>query len=425
MKVDKKQKNFDNAVEDDIKNSIKTDVDADKNKDPETPGEHENVKDRKKEVDKTKKKTDNNIDTDDDDPDEETELYDSVVAKALKDHFDGDESKIGEARKLANVAIKTFDGDAVKAAKSYKQLWDQNHELKGVISKNKFIENLINDAKQGKTVDENYVKELLGTATPADQPTKTTKKVSDEDELDDDFDLDTLSADDLIKADILDKTKYEAATSVDRRDMIEKARIRYGYKVLPQKMAERTLQLSEKKKKEADKQAEIKTATNTNKNRLNKDLVRVSTKYDLDFDENPVHAQLWEEVNQVAWKIPDLADGSNRLVAENAVEQAVQHVFTKHGINLPDSAVKPEKPANKETHKVDRMTSGSDAMRRILSSTEGFKGVATQRKGGEKPKNKGNSLNDQVNNAVEQNLQRNFGNTHMISGIRKTDNKKS
>lgn len=429
---DNNQKRFDQQVEDDIKKKIQDDVDTKSKKtDEETPDDDTDVKKRKKPVDTTSKKTDTKDDTDDsddsDDPGDETKLYDAVLSKIIEDEFDGDESKRSEAESIANVAIKTFNGDPIKAAKSYKSLWDKTHGIQNVINSNPFIEKLINEAKQGKVIDENYAKSLLGTATSEDADQPDNKKEKSTDKLDDDdFDLDKFSADDLIEAGSLDKTKFEAATSADKRDMLEKARIRHAYKVLPQKMAERSVRLAKEEEKKLTQKEKRDNALQTNQKRLEDDLLRVSTKYGLDFEGNPEHAQLWKDIHDKAWRVPDLDDNSGLLVAENAVEEAVKHVFRKNGMNLPNAEVITDDSDKKPEHKVDRMSSGSaDAMRRILSSTEGFQGLAGKRKESRDNKKKtGSSLDDKVNERVNENLQRSFGNSHMLSGIRKTDNKK-
>ena len=426
--TDPVQAQLDKDLEDDIANSIKQDIDPDeetpsdpKNTDSDSDSD-EDVKNRKKTVDKNTK--DDDTDTDEPDP---QQMYDAVVQKVINQEFDGDESRLEEAKAIANVAVKTFNGDPIKAAKSYRNLFKDVSQQKQLITNNPFLEKLINEAKQGKTIDENYAKSLLGTATSADNP--PTKPDSDpHKQLDDeDFDPDSITKDQLIEAGIITQQQYDNADPVDRKDMVEKARIKYSYRILPEKMAERAAKLSQKKKQEAELEDKKDKAISTNKKRLNSGVEKVVTKYDVDFEGNPVHAQLWDEIKQKAYKIPDLEDDSNMLIADDAIERATRHVFQKHGVPLESVAKDVDTDPENETtpHKVNRMQSGTtDAMMRILSDVEGFQGVASKKKSKGEPEDTDNTVSSRVNQKVNETLSRGRTTAHMISGARKTDRKK-
>ncbi len=427
--VDEKQRQFASSVEDNIRNEIGKDIKnkQDKPADTDEPAEPKTPAPEKK-VETDQKKSDTKPDDSTDTGDDETDLYEAIVSKVITDEFGGDESKIDEAKGIANLAIKTFGGDPIKAAKSYKNLFDQAHSMKTVVKKNPFIEKLITEASQGKTIDENYVKSVLGTATSADEPTDN-KKQTKQDQLDDinidDFDPDKVSADDLIESGVLDKTKYDTATSIDKRDMLEKARLRYAYKVLPVKIAERSAKLSKEKEAELTKQEQINRAKETNKTRILNSQRDFVTKYNVDFDGNPEHVKLYDEIFNKAVRLPDIDDDSGMLIAENSFEQAAKHVFQKHGVELGQPAITPEK--QKETDPVKKVTSNTaDIMRRILTGTNGFKGTASKRQQQQqRQQNTGNDLNSRVNDRINTELNRGYSTTKMISGIRKTDRKKS
>lgn len=434
---DDTQKAFNASVEDDIKKQISKDVDktddkSDKKTEPVKPkadtGKTDDSGKDKKNVDKKDKKSD--TDTDDLSNASESELFEATVDKIVMDEFDGDDSKRDQAKGIANLAIKTFSGDPVKAAKSYKHLFDQSHTMKSVIKKNPFIEKLITEASQGKPVDENYVKNLLGTATSADEPAKKNTDDS-KDKLEDvdldDFDPDKLTEDQLIESGALDKTKYDAATSIDKRDMLEKARIRYSYKVLPVKMAEKSAKLTQKKLQDQTKQEQIDTAKSTNKERLLNSQREFVTKYNVDFEGNPEHAELFEEIYNKAVRIPDIDDDSGYLVAEDAFEHVAERLFKQRGIELEKADISDDDP-DEGGDPVEKATksNSADIMRRILSGANGFSGAASKRQHKQERKEKSeNNLDSKVNERVTDALNRSYTTTKMISGVRKTDRTKS
>jgi hypothetical protein len=423
MTADKKQKQFDKDVEESIKNTMKgalTDEESGEDEAKKAAADTDESKKSKKEVDKPAKKTDT-----DDSAQGQQQLYDAILDKVITEEFGGDVTKRDEAKAIANLAIKTFQGDPIRAAKSYKNLFDQTHQLKSVVKSNPMLAKMLEEAEQGKAIDENYVKSLLGTATSADEPAKNTKTSSGEQlDDDDDFDLDSLSADELTEAGVLNKSQYDSLTGVDKRDALEKARIRYGYKVLPDKIAERSARLTEKKQAERTKAQKIEDAKDENRKRLNQDYKNVLSTYDVDFDNNPEHKRLLEEIQEKAYRIGDIDDDSGLLVSPNAVEQATRHVFSKNGISLDKVQITDETKKDDE-HIVSRMSAGSeDIMRRILTDADGFKGVATKRK--EQPARKqGDSFDDKVNQRVSESIERNLNNSKMISGIRRADRTKT
>lgn len=435
--ITKEQKEFANSVEDDIRNQIGKDVTEDGKKtttsDDKSEASEKGGGDStpEKNVDTNKKKADNKSDDTKGGEEDQTNLYDAVVSKVLAEEFDGDESKMDEAKGVANLAIKTFGGDPIKAAKSYKNLFDQAHSLKTVVKQNPFIDKLIKEASQGKTIDENYVKSVLGTATSADQPSSNDKpKAQDQlsdDDLDD-FDPDKLTADQLMDSGVLDKTKYETATSIDKRDMLEKAKVRYAYKVLPSKIAERTVKLTKQKADDATKQERINKAKESNTTRLRNSQRDFITKHNVDFENNPEHAKLYEEIFNKAVRLPDIDDDSGMLVADDAFERAAKHVFQKNGITLeqPDITKKPDEN-NKTPDTTKLTTSSEDIMRRILTGANSFKGnkASPPQKSPERKTETGNDLNSQVKERVSQELSRNRSNTKMISGLRRTDRTKN
>lgn len=442
MKVDENQKAFNSSVEDDIRNSISKDVNKGKTAVDDGPeggdggdkSESDTSKSQaqsdgnKKDVDKDNKKPDNNANS----TDEETEaqLFEATVDKILNDELEGDETKRSQAKAIANLAIKTFNGDPVKAAKSYKNLFDQSHAFKTTVRKNPFIEKLINEASQGKTVDENYVKNLLGTATSnADEPTKKNTDTSPDKltgaELDD-FDPDKLTPEELYESGSLDKDKYENASSIDKRDMLEKAKIRHSYKVLPAKMAERSVELAQKKVQEKTEKEKIATAKATNKDRLLSSQRDFVTKFNVDFDANPEHANLYEEIYNKAVRIPDIDDDSGMLVSDDAFEKAAQHVFKQKGISLEPAKVTTTDDSDNGDDPIKSIKSSSaDIMRRILGESNGFKGSASKRQKQERKENTGTDFNSRVSNRVDEHMNRSYNTTKMISGVRKTDRKKA
>lgn len=430
-KPDKEQKKVDESVKKSIEDEIAADLegvdipDDDEKETRDNPESNtdngDSVKNRQKNIDNDDKKSDN--DNDEDQPDEK-ELFDKVVNKVLQDEYDGDKSRIKEAKAVANMAVKTFDGDPVKAAKSYRNLYRKNSELQNTIKRSPFLEKLYNAAQNGENVDENYVKQLVGTATSnnAEQPDPSKGQSEEHNELTDDFDVDSITVEEMLESGSLDKTKYENSDPVDRKTMVEKARIRHAYKVLPDKMAERTVKLSEKKQQQVKQEEKRQQAIDTNKSRISKNLEEVMTKYDVDFEGNPEHAQLWEEVKQKMYKVPDLSDNTNMLVAENAAEVAVKHVFNENNVslnkvNIPDTDDSPD-------HKIENTSSQTNAMQRILQDTTGFKGIKSKQRRSNNQGNPGNSLDDQVNERVEQNLNRGRKTSKMISGQRIKDRKR-
>lgn len=439
--IDQNQREFAESVENDIRNSISNDVGKDKaeNSEKDSGSDGGDVSretapkndSKEKKVEKPAKKSDNK--SDDLGNLSESELFDATVSKIITDEFDGDESKRDAAKSIANVAIKTFNGDPIKAAKSYKSLFDQTHQIKSLIKNNPFIDKLVNEARNGKQVDENYAKELLGTATSnADEPIKknTTQSVDELSQAEiDDFDPDALTVDELVESGSLDKTKYEAASSIDKRDMLEKAKIRHSYKVLPQKMAERSVQLAQKKSQEKTRQEKLDNAKATNKERLQNNIRDFVTKYDVDFDNNPEHAQLYEDIYKKAVRLPDIDDESGMLIAEDAFERAAKHVFSRNGIELGQASVTTNDGEDPSEDPIDRVTSNSaDIMRRILSGANGFNGKASsnhkvQRKS--EDENAGDDLNSRVNNRISEQLNRSYQTTKMISGVRKVDRQKT
>lgn len=439
--IDDTQKAFNSSVEDDIKNKISGDVSKGKEpKEPENSGDESDGKsgndpaktpDQKKNVDNNSKKPDNN--SDDLSNLSESDLFDATVSKIITEEFDGDESKRDAAKGIANLAIKTFSGDPLKAAKSYKSLFDQTHQMKSIVKKNPFIEKLVNEASQGKQIDENYIKEMLGTATSnADQPTtkNTSQNVDKLDPADiDDFDPDKFTVEEMVESGSLDKDKYESASSIDKRDMLEKAKLRHGYKILPAKMAEKSVTLAQKKSQEKTRQEQISSAKEANKERLRNSQREFITKFDVDFDGNPEHAELFEEIYNKAVRLPDIDDDSGMLIADDAFERAAQHVFKQKGLNLQKADIPDNNdPDQKTKDPIERVTSNSaDIMRRILSGTNGFSGKASKRQQQEQrqEQSSGNDFNSQVNSRVNDALNRNYQNTKMISGIRKTDRTKS
>lgn len=432
--ITKEQKEFANSVEDDIRNQIGKDVNEDgskKSASGDEPGGDDTSKTPEtpkpeKKVDSNEKKSDTTSDDNKGSDDDPTKLYDAVVSKVLAEEFDGDESKMDEAKGVANLAIKTFGGDPIKAAKSYKSLFDQAHSLKTVVKQNPFIDKLIKEASQGKTIDENYVKSVLGTATSADEPSSNDKPKKQEQLTDDDlddFDPDTITSDDLIQSGVLDKTKYETATSIDKRDMLEKAKLRYAYKVLPKKLAERTVKLAKKQEQEQTQQERIKKAKEANTTRLRNSQRDFITKHNVDFEQNPEHAKLYEEIFNKATRLPDIDDDSGMLIAEDAFERAAQHVFSKNGITLEQPDITKSDEGTKKPDATRLTTNSEDIMRRILTGANSFKGNAskTQKPTQQREKPTGNDLNSQVSERVNDELNRSRSTTKMISGLRRTD----
>lgn len=425
---------IDQGVADSIKKNIADDLeDVEKQKTGDT--KQDDVKtgeDSKKTTDKDpdKKPVDKTKKVDDTDSTDETRMFDAVVTKIVNEEFDGDNSKIEEAKKIANVAIKTFDGDPIKAAKSYKHLADQNLQLKQLFKQNPFIERLIKEAQEkGQTIDENYVKSLLGTATSkeADQPTKPDGDKTT-DQLPDDLNAKTfmnMSADQLIEAGVLDKTRYQAETPAGKQNMVHEARLNYAFQVAPSKIAEKAVKLTEEKQTEAAKKKRIENAKNENKRRLDANKDEVVRKYNVDFENNPHHAALWDEIQQVAYKIPDLEDDSNMLVAKDAAEQAVRHVFSKHNIPLEPTVspnVDPDNPT--ETKKTTLNSFNQEAYERILGDVKGFKGKGSKQPASPEKGEDDGSLDSEVQKKVNNNIQRSYRNSHLISGSRNTDRRK-
>lgn len=427
---------IDKGVENSITDNIRKDMeDAETKKKTKSQEEPEKKETKSTEEEPEKKPVDknkSNTDTDNDDVDL-AELHDAAVQRAIDELYDGDESKRDEAERIVNVAAKTFDGDPLKAAKSYKNLADQHLRDKELRKKNPFIDRLISDAQKGQTIDENYVAELLGTATSkADQPTNKDKEAK-VDQLEDEYDaskLMNMSAEDLIEEGLLDKTKYEAQTPAAKQDMLQQARLNYAMNVVPVKMAKKAAQLTKEEQKK-QKQQEIRdNAASTNQQRLNQNLTEVVKKYNVDFENNPEHMQLFDEVQKKAYKIPDLDDDNDLLVAENAVEQAVKHVFGKHNIPLKQTNVSADTPETDDT-KSDHKTpmnnvNNMSAYERILRGSQGFKGKSGQSK---KPSNREeeenpNTLDARVNQRVNNAINRNYTNSHLISGARKKDRQK-
>lgn len=440
--INENQKQFASAIEDDIRNQIKKDIDKSDDNDKSNPDggddSDEIVKNRKKELDNNDKKTDTITDgkkkssdgklDDDSDP---SKLFNSVVDKIVVEEFDGDESKRDEAKGIANLAIKTFSGDPVKAAKSYKSLVDQNLSIKNLIKQNPFLDKLIKEANEGNTIDENFIKSLLGTATSnADQPDKSKKGNESEDQLIDieNFDIDSIGVDELVKSGVLDKSKYDAANNIDKDMMVEKARINYGVRVLPGKIAEQTLKVTEKKGKEKTENERRQKALETNRERLKKSYKDLITKYDVDFEGNPEHEALWEEIYTKASRVPDISDDSGLLVSEDAIERAAKVVFDKHGVEMvkiagvdDETSKKPDSP-----HKMLR-NHNVDVMKRILSGTNSFSGKAAGKQpvADRKPTDEKDTLSSKVNERVNSQIQRNLQTSQMISGVRKADNSRN
>lgn len=427
------QQMIDKGVADSIKKNISDDLE-DKEKQTQKAGKGEgDSKQKSTQSDPDKKQVDKNTkdtDTDTTDDGDEPTMYEAVVSKVLNEQFDGDESQLEEAKKVANVAIKTFDGDVIKAAKSYKSAVDQNLQFKQLIKKNPFIERLIQEAQEkGEIIDENYVKSLMGTATSnADQPTKQPSDTTT-DQLPDDLSAQKLmkmSADELVEAGVLDKTRYQAETPAGKQEMVQQARLDYAFTVAPEKIAERAVKLTQEKQQEATKKQRIEQAKTENQRRLNANKQQVVQKYNVDFEGNPQHAQLWDQVQQKAYKIPDLDDDSDMLVAEDAVEQAVKHVFAKNNVPLePVASPNVDNDSEEPTKRQPNLNQfNREAYERILKDTKSFKGKSSQSKQPKPDDTDDGSLDSEVQKRVNMNVQQNFRNSHLISGARSADRKK-
>jgi len=376
--------NLDYAVDEDINNSIAANFkDDDKNEGGDPPEEtgksdeeisskkDEQPKEKEKTVDNDKKSSDNNNQKKDD-------KHEQLVKKTLNELYDGDETKRDEAVAVANLVIKNYKGDPLRAAKSNRELFKTVQQMKqqlndrNKILSNPFFDKVVKAAnEQGKTideVDENFVNSVLGTATSnADQPIKKTENQKQLNTNQTNLNSITdVSEEELVRTGYLDQQMYDSASNIEKQEMLLKARTNYTYNVLPEKMAERTLALSEEKRQKAEQEKQVQTAIDTNKERISKSYDTFTTKYDVDFKNNPDHARLYEEIRKKAFRFPDFDDEKGRLIDEHAFEKAATIIFQRN--DIPLNSVK--LPDNKDN--ID--DSPEDIYNRVLNSANSFSG---------------------------------------------------
>lgn len=382
--------------------------------------------------------------------------YDDVVDHILETQYDGDPEKRSEAKAVANLAVQNFDGDVKKASKSYRELFKDKmniqEELKGyknVVQNNPVLKSLMEQARQrGGQLDNETIRSVIngnnqsGTATSADQPNQQARSDDGATDLPDEekIRLRDISENDLVEQGYLDQGDLDQTTGMDRREMILDARMQYAQDRLPDVIANRT----EKKREQKQQEKRNKEIKDENRARLQESLRRASNKFNIDFQDNPEHRQLYEQVMRKATMIPDL-DSDGEYVAHDAVERAVQKVFSDHGVPLEQSRI-PEGQNDQQQGQGDgQVRAGPEggprqttvdldeqnrqmAYRRVLGEAESYSSQNAGDRGkpqGDQNQQNENSLDRRVREGVRNRVKSERDTSRMISGQRQYDKSKS
>lgn len=425
------QRSHDKKVEDDIKNKLFGDTG--KGADPVDPPQPSGSDPKNVDlpIDNPTKKPDtkNEPSVDHGGVSAEQE-YDALVQDILAKEYDGDTTMLAEARSVANLTLDTFQGDPIKAAKSYLNLNKQSQlsrsQLQKLKNTNPFLTNLLEEAEKGTVIDENYVRGRLGSSNqPAQPKAPDANQLATQDDLH--IDMSKLTVDDLSTKQsangrpFLDRNEYDKATNITRQEMLAQARINYVAEEVPNRIVKRTQALSEKAETEREQKSKVQKAVAENQKRIDTGLERMLTKYrNIDFDNDPKQATLVEEINRAIASNLDYTDPERMLYAEDAMDRAISTVFAKHGIDLvPLGNTETPKPPGLKVSTTSR--NNNDALKRILTS----RGVSltdvgrqTQPSSRTVPKQDvGSTINDRVNSTITNNLER----TRMVRGLRQHD----
>lgn len=255
-----------------------------------------------------------------------------------------------ELEQYQKVLNETFQGDPLKAVKSYthtqkefsklqsslKKYEDTINGLESVLEKNTVLKGALEAATKGESV-ENYLKTVLKPEQGKSEPPSPSSKL-------DSGDLTTADETTLVQSGYLDASKKAQLTALEWQAEVLRAQANYLAKEVPNKMLETVKnewQKEQEKLRNTQLQEQLKQQ---NKKRFEEDFERVSRTFGFDFDGE--HRDIFEEAVK---QTPYMLDPSNpKLIRKDAFSIAVNQIMNERGIQPPQA-----KPLPKQQQQLD------------------------------------------------------------------------